>query len=361
MSIASEISRLQSAKTDIRNAIQNKGVTVPSNITIDAYPSYIASIPTGGTDYAPELIGRTIASYSNSTISLIGKYAFNDCKFLTEINCPNVTTVSNYAFAGCSMLSTITLSSLYTRVENGAFVDCYSLSSIPYASQISYIGGAAFFGCSGLSAIDLSSCTTISSPVPAYTGSPQSLGAFQHCRNLTSIKLPICTSIGSSAFNNIGITSLDMSTAMPSVTSMGASVFENCSSLSTVKFNNGLSTIPANCFRSCTNLTNVSFGTNVTLIGQSAFYGCSSLSTISFPSSLLSISGYAFQRCANLESVYIPSDVSRVITLAGANAFTNTKLSGTTATGSIYVPNNWLASYQTAPSWSAYSSRMVSY
>lgn len=47
MSIASEIQRLQSAKADLKTAIEAKGVTVPSNATIDTYDDYIAQI-TGG-------------------------------------------------------------------------------------------------------------------------------------------------------------------------------------------------------------------------------------------------------------------------------------------------------------------------
>lgn len=49
MSIASEITRLQSAKADIRTAIQAKGATVPSSAKLDAYDGYIAQIPTGST------------------------------------------------------------------------------------------------------------------------------------------------------------------------------------------------------------------------------------------------------------------------------------------------------------------------
>lgn len=47
MSIASEIQRLQTAKADLKTAIEAKGVTVPSNATIDTYDDYVAQI-TGG-------------------------------------------------------------------------------------------------------------------------------------------------------------------------------------------------------------------------------------------------------------------------------------------------------------------------
>ena len=44
MSIASEINRIQSAKDDIKSAIESKGVTVPSDAKIDAYAPLIQSI-----------------------------------------------------------------------------------------------------------------------------------------------------------------------------------------------------------------------------------------------------------------------------------------------------------------------------
>jgi hypothetical protein len=46
MSIASEISRLQTAKADIKTALENKGITVPSSTKIDGYAQLINGIPT---------------------------------------------------------------------------------------------------------------------------------------------------------------------------------------------------------------------------------------------------------------------------------------------------------------------------
>lgn len=47
MSIATEISRLQSAKADIKTAIEGKGVTVPSSTKLDGYASLIDMIQGG--------------------------------------------------------------------------------------------------------------------------------------------------------------------------------------------------------------------------------------------------------------------------------------------------------------------------
>ena len=48
MSIASEITRLQQAKSDLATSIANKGVTVPAATTIDGYAALVDQIQTGG-------------------------------------------------------------------------------------------------------------------------------------------------------------------------------------------------------------------------------------------------------------------------------------------------------------------------
>ena len=48
MSIASEISRLQTAKADLKTAIEGKGVTVPSSTKLDGYADLVDSIEQGG-------------------------------------------------------------------------------------------------------------------------------------------------------------------------------------------------------------------------------------------------------------------------------------------------------------------------
>ena len=48
MSVATEIERLQGAKEDIKDAIEAKGVTVPSSAKIDDYADYVSQISGGG-------------------------------------------------------------------------------------------------------------------------------------------------------------------------------------------------------------------------------------------------------------------------------------------------------------------------
>lgn len=48
MSVLTEVTRLEGAKADIKTAIENKGVSVPSEALLDAYAPYIDLIETGG-------------------------------------------------------------------------------------------------------------------------------------------------------------------------------------------------------------------------------------------------------------------------------------------------------------------------
>lgn len=69
MSIASEITRIQGAKSSMKSAIESKGVSV-GNITIDGYAAKIADIPSGDIDGANGIYSiesKTIATSASTT------------------------------------------------------------------------------------------------------------------------------------------------------------------------------------------------------------------------------------------------------------------------------------------------------
>ncbi|MBQ9070933.1 MAG: leucine-rich repeat domain-containing protein [Clostridia bacterium] len=89
-----------------------------------------------------------------------------------------------------------------------------------------------------------------------------------------------------------------------SVTSIGGSAFEDCTSLTSVTLGNSVTSIGDGAFAYCTSLTSIIIPDSVTSIGNSAFESCTSLTSIIIPDSVTSIGNSAFESCTSLTSVY---------------------------------------------------------
>lgn len=140
MSILSQISRLKNAKSSIKTAIENKGVTVGSG-TIDTYASKIDEIKTGN-DYFGTLIAYTTGRNGllraiktipdNIKISGVGlDYMFTNCESLTSVPKLDTSSITSmiFAFANCPALVSIPeLDTSNTVLLISAFASCPALS-----------------------------------------------------------------------------------------------------------------------------------------------------------------------------------------------------------------------------------------
>ena len=130
----------------------------------------------------------------------LGDWAFYGCSGLTSLTIPSgVTSIGDKAFRGCSRLTSLTIPSGVTSIGDWAFSGCSGLTSLTIPSSVTSIGNYAFYGCSGLTSLTLPSGVT-------------SIGnyAFYGCRGLTSMTIPSgVTSIGNDAFYGCsGLTSI---------------------------------------------------------------------------------------------------------------------------------------------------------
>ena len=130
----------------------------------------------------------------------LGDWAFSGCSGLTSLTIPSgVTSIGDKAFKGCSRLTSLTIPSGVTSIGDWAFSGCSGLTSLPIPSSVTSIGNYAFYGCSGLTSLTLPSGVT-------------SIGnyAFYGCRGLTSMTIPSgVTVIGEGAFRGCsGLTSI---------------------------------------------------------------------------------------------------------------------------------------------------------
>ncbi len=233
-----------------------------------------------------------------ASVTSVVNYAFQGCSSLTSVTIPaSVTTIGSYAFQGCSSLASVTIPSSVTTIESYTFQGCSSLTSVTIPPSVSMIGSYTFQGCASLTSVTIpASVTTIES----YT--------FQGCSGLTSVTIPPgVTIIGDSAFGEcISLTGV---TIPSSVTSIEYGVFRYCSSLTDVTIPASVTSIGWNAFSGCTSLSSVSIPASVTKIADGAFFGCSSLSSVSIPAGVTKIADGAFFGCSSLSSVSIPAGV----------------------------------------------------
>ncbi len=132
---------------------------------------------------------------------------------------------------------------------------------------VTSIRNYAFSGCTGLTSVTI-------------PGSVTSIGeyAFSVCTGLTSVTIPdSVTNIGMYAFIGSGLTSV---TIPGSVTSFGTYAFFECTSLTSVTILDGVTSIDDGAFSDCTSLTSVTIPGSVTSINEYAFRNCTSLTDV---------------------------------------------------------------------------------
>ena len=242
------------------------------------------------------------------SVTSIGQYAFGGCSGLTSITIPNsVTSIGNDAFYECSGLTSITIPNSVTSIGENVFYYCSGLTSVIIPNSVTCIGKWAFYACSGLTSV------TIGSGVTSIGAS-----AFEFCIGLTTVIIPnSMTSIGLRTFYGCrGLTSV---TIPNSVTSIGQCAFQNCSSLTSITIPNSVTSIGYEAFSGCSGLTSFTIPNNVMSIGDGAFSGCNGLTSVTIPNSVTSIGNKAFSDCSSLISITIGSAVNSI----GEQAFAN--------------------------------------
>ena len=228
-------------------------------------------------------------------VTSIGDYAFSGCSGLTSVTIPsNVTSIGHYAFVGCDGVRFVVVNSYMCanlRMEE-VFPGSYTrIETVEIPKGVTDIGSYAFSGCSGLESI------TIPSSVTSIGG-----GAFSGCSGLESITIPEgVTSIGYNAF--AGCSSLESITIPSSVTSIGGGAFSGCSGLESVTIPSSVTSIGDGAFWGCSGLESITIPEGVTSIEYEAFRGCSGLTSIMIPESVTSINPCAFLFCDGLESI----------------------------------------------------------
>ena len=340
------------------------------------------------------------------SVDSIHSWAFQDCSGLTSIvvdeknttydsrdNCnaiietntdkliigcsttqiPNsVKTIDNWAFDGCSGLTSITIPESVTSIYSYAFRNCTGLTSITIPESVTFIGYHVFEGCTGELTLNCNfdygdivgsefTKVTIGENVTSigiYAFSGSSADFFINC-NIPSYSSASCaftdcltskvtfgsnvTSIGDYAFYNCK--NLESLIIPESVIEIGRDAFAGTKWYKNIEdgvvyINNvlydykgtmpentiiavkeGTATITNSVFSSKKTLTAITLPGSITKIGEGAFKNCSNLNSYDIPANarLTSIGKEAFSGCKALTALVIPAKVTEI----AARAFYN--------------------------------------
>ena len=158
--IAENIQTLRSIKSDIKNAITDKGGSVGNDFK--TYAQAITNLPSGGgNEDLVNLIERDITSLTiPDGTTKIGRHAFEECTSLTDVIIGNgVTIIDYYAFSKCSKLSSVTIPNSVTSIGGNGFYFCSSLTDVIIGNGVISIGSYAFGYCKKLTSVTIKAAT----------------------------------------------------------------------------------------------------------------------------------------------------------------------------------------------------------
>lgn len=305
-------------------------------------------VTSGYPNYRDAVIIPNTVTYNDITytVASIGRWAFDDCMFLTSITIPSsVTTIEQCAIMHCSKLISIIVESgntIYDSRDNcNAIIETAtntliaSCKNTTITNSVTSIGDYAFYYCSGLTSITIPNSITV---IGNY--------AFADCYSLTSANIGNSViSLGNGVFS--GCDNLTSIIIPNSVTTIGNYTFQDCSSLTSITIGNNITSIGYDSFTGCTSLktvvwnaknyadisnnsrspfydargtiTSFKIGDSVEYIPAYLCYGMTSLSSLVIPNNVISIGNYAFEGCSALASVEIGNNLTSI----GNYAFRN--------------------------------------
>ena len=263
------------------------------------------------------------------SVTSIEEFAFYGCTGLTSVTIPDrVTSIGGYAFYGCTGLTNVNIPDSVTSIGYRAFSDCASLTSITIPDNVTSIDSYAFSYCSadlvitcnpGSAAERYAISEQIKISNPEFIYNKLDDGTFEITKYLgTSSNVIIPRSHKDKPISSVknwlfaNNTKIQSVTIPDSVTKIGKGAFYNCVELKTVTMGSNVKEIGANAFEKCLYLENINLSDNLQTIGDEAFYDCRRLKKLDIPATVTSIGEEAFTNCRSLTSLTIPKGVDKI-------------------------------------------------
>ena len=295
-------------------------ITYPLGKTDSEYaiPDSVTSIG----DYAFKGCTSLTSATIPDSVASIGDSAFYSCTSLTNVTIPNsVTSIGDWAFCNCTSLTSIIIPNSVTSIGDSAFENCTSLTSIIIPNSVTSIGSSAFYNCKSLTKVDYNGTVSQWKSIKGYDNVSKIIkctdGIVGNGNTVTidNLKYKIYHDTASlvgytdSPENLVISKNISYEGYTLNVTSISESAFRGCTSLTSVTVPDSVTSIGDSAFYGCTNLTSITIPNSVTSIGLRVFYYCRSLTSVTIPNSVTSIGRSAFYYCRSLTSVTIPDSV----------------------------------------------------
>ena len=256
--------------------------------------------------------------YTKSGAVYVGKllYCYNENNSnVTHLTINEGTIgIASYAFQQAS-ISSISFPNSLIAIGQRAFYNCNNLTSLVIPANV-HEAFCAFENCSGLTNVVWNATNCLDGDFIAgnamYGISASSSSPFINCPNITSF------TFGENIQHIPGyicalMANVDSITIPQSVTSIGISAFQQCTSLRNMTLPSSITKISDRTFYGCSSLQRINIPESVTTIGNRAFYQCTSMEgNIIIPNDLDTIYNYAFTGFTNIDSIVIGKNVKYI-------------------------------------------------
>lgn len=294
------------------------------------------------------------------TLEAIPSHLFYGCTSLSEINATgygataqsslpkNITSIGQYAFYSCNMLTSLVVPTSLERIETCAFSGCYNLkgsdiggsTGIDFGKGLKEIGSGAFNGCFALESfkVDPENAKYFTDEYGIiYNKDKTELLLYPSGRQTdTTVTLPqTVKSIGNNAFRGAGIRSITLPDGLRTI---GVGAFADCVYLNEINVPDSVTEIGAFAFsisnstlselvekyqnkddeyEYISGLINITLPKTIEKMGCYVFMNDYELSSVVLPENLEKIPVGTFYNCSNLHNVTIPDGCREI----GAYAF----------------------------------------
>ena len=354
MGVQTELTRISGAKTDLKAAIQGKGVAVAESAKIDASPALVQAITQGVVDVATadelsakaaeanlgrcyRFTGVTDGTYTTNNIYVVGESGMSiqlipykpegPNEISKEVNFLDYDGTILYSYTAAELAALSSMPSNPTR--DGLTAQGWNWSLTNAKAYVAKYGklniGQMYITDDGKTRIYIHLEEGRTSPVlsvcpngtvdidwgdgathDTLTGSSTSAAVYTSAHSYAApgdyvIQLTV---MGSMGFGSNGLL------VYASGSDNRNKVYGNA--IRKVELGSGVTSIGKQAFQYCSSLSSITIPDSVTSIGEYAFISCYSLSSITIPDGVTSIGYYAFQNCYSLPSITIPDGVTRI-------------------------------------------------